>query len=169
MQFIKPFASYIAALLTITINNFFQKEKFPDMWKIAMTSPILKIRTSFIHYMWWWSHIQYSQLDSFCLVDKALSLCSCTFVRLDMVDFDVRIFYCDLLWLFISFLCNCSWFLLCFCWRFCVACVVMENVHLIILKSNDQPSLPHFCCLLNWIILCAFLCFLFCFLVWIAL
>ena len=35
------------------------------------------------------------QLNSFRLVDKALSLCSCTFVRLGMVDFDVKHFYCD--------------------------------------------------------------------------
>ena len=35
------------------------------------------------------------QVDSVCLVDKALSLCSCTFVRLDMVNFHAKLFYCD--------------------------------------------------------------------------
>ena len=40
-------------------------------------------------------HTQYFQLDSFCLVDKALSLCSFTFVRLRMVDYDVKHFHCD--------------------------------------------------------------------------
>ena len=50
-------------------------------------------RRRFFHCMCWWLHIQYFQLDSFRLVDKALSLCSCTFVRLDKVDFDVKLFY----------------------------------------------------------------------------
>ena len=29
------------------------------------------------------------------LVDKALSLCSCTFLRLGVIDFDVKLFYYD--------------------------------------------------------------------------
>ena len=59
-------------------------------------------RRMFVHCMWWWLRIQYFQLDSFRLVDKTLSLCSSTFVRLDMVDFDVKLF---LLWqLMIDFL-----------------------------------------------------------------
>ena len=37
----------------------------------------------------------------------------------------------------------------CFCYRFCVAYVVVGNVYLIILKSNGQPSLPHFCCMVD--------------------
>ena len=34
------------------------------------------------------NRIQYFQLESFCLVDTPLFLCSCTFVCLDIVDFD---------------------------------------------------------------------------------
>ena len=45
---------------------------------------------SFVHCIWWWLHIKCFQLDSVRLVDKALSLCICTFVHLDMVDFDVN-------------------------------------------------------------------------------
>ena len=52
-------------------------------------------RRMFVHCMWWWLRIHYFQLGSFRLVDKTLSLCSSTFVRLDMVDFDVKLF---LLW-----------------------------------------------------------------------
>ena len=39
--------------------------------------------------------LQYFQPDSFDLAEKVLSVCSCTFIRLDMVDFDVKIFYYD--------------------------------------------------------------------------
>ena len=34
---------------------------------------------------------------------------------------------------------------------------------LIILKSNDHLLLPHFCCMVDWTILCSFFCFFFCF------
>ena len=45
MQLIKPVASYTAASLTFTINNFSQKGETPDMWKIAMINSIPKIQT----------------------------------------------------------------------------------------------------------------------------
>ena len=99
-------------------------------------------RCGFIHCMWWWLCIQYFQLDFSHLVDEALSLCSCTFVYLDIVDFDVKLFYYDSWWLILCFLYSCSWLLLCF-WRFCAACDVVGNVYLIILKSNVQLFLPH--------------------------
>ena len=35
---------------------------------------------------------------------------------------------------------------------------VVGNVYLVILKSNDQLSLPHFCYKENWTILCSFFC-----------
>ena len=95
----------------------------------------------FIHCMWWWLRIQYFQLDFSHLVGEALSLCSCTFVHLDIVDFDVKLFYYDSWWLILCFLYSCSWLLVCF-WRFCAACDVVENVYLIILKSNVQLFLP---------------------------
>ena len=116
-------------------------------------------RRRFFHCKWRWLRIQYFQLDSFRLVSKPLSLCSCTFVRLDMVDFDVKRFCHDSWWLILYFLYSCSWLLLCFCWRFCAARDVKRNVYLIILKSNDQLLLPNFCCLMDWTILCYFICF----------
>ena len=46
----------------------------------------------------------------------------------------------------------------------------MRNVYQIILKSCDQLSWPHFCCMVHLTILCSFFCFvLLCFLVWIVL
>ena len=123
----------------------------------------------FVHCMWWWLRIQYFQLDSFHLADKALSLCSFPFVRWDMVNFDVKHFCCHWWWLILCFLWSCSRLLQCFCERFCVACVVVGNVHLIILKSNGQLSLPLFA--VWWIEphYVSFTVFSFCFFIWIVL
>ena len=103
---------------------------------------VLCSRCGFIHCMWWWLRMQYFQHDFSHLVDEALSLCSCTFVHLNMVDFDVKLFYYGSWWLILCFLYSCSWLLVYF-WRFCAACDVVGNVYLIILKSNVQLSLPH--------------------------
>ena len=116
-------------------------------------------RRRFFHCMWWWLRIQYFQLDSFRLVDKALSLCSYTFVRLKMVDFDVKHFYYGSWWLIVCFMCSCSWLLPCFCYRFCAACDVAGNVYLKILKGNDQLLLPNLCCMVDWTIWCSVFCF----------
>ena len=105
------------------------------MWFLLYLNKCSRCR--FVHSMWWWLRIQYFQLDNFRLVDKALSLCSCW-------------------WSILCFLYICSWLLQCFCQRFCAACAVVGNIYLIILKSTDKLSLPHFCCMVDWTILYSF-------------